>query len=202
MIKLIVGLGNPGEQYEHTRHNIGFDVIETFSKKIGNGTHFVRENKFKSEIAKVEYVTKKGESHQLTLVRPQTYMNKSGLAVSSLSNYFKVPPEDILVIHDELDLLLGKMKVRIGGSAAGHHGVENIIESLGSENFIRLRLGIGVDKALSGEHKQVNFNAEQFVIDTFEAKEKTKVKAMLKRSVQAIETLIEKGFEKTQNEFN
>ena len=129
-------------------------------------------------------------------------MNLSGLSVAALTNFYKIPPQDVLVIHDDLDLLLGKMKIRIGGSAAGHHGVENIIEKIGSSNFIRLRLGIGVEKTIAGERKEVHFNAEQFVIDPFEAKEKSKVKMMLKRSVQAVETLLEKGLEKAQNEYN
>ncbi len=202
MIKLIVGLGNPGEQYENTRHNLGFQVLETFSKKEGNGHNFSAEKKYKAEISKLKYTKKDGEDVELTLMRPQTYMNMSGLAVSSFAKFYKIAPEEILVIHDELDLLIGKMKVRIGGSAAGHHGVENIIEKLGSDNFVRLRLGIGADKSLSGEHKEVHFNAEQFVIDPFDQKEKSKVKAMLKRSVQAIETILDKGVEQAQNEFN
>ncbi len=202
MIKLIVGLGNPGEQYSGTRHNLGFEVIDTFFKKYGKGLNFSAEKKFKAEIAKLEFEKKDGEKISLTLMRPQTYMNMSGMAVSSFANFYKIPPQEILVIHDDLDILLGKMKVRIGGSAAGHHGVENIIEKLGAEKFARLRLGIGVDKAISGEHKAVHFNAEQFVIDPFEQKERSKVKTILKRGVQAVETILEKGLEQAQNEFN
>ncbi len=202
MIKLIVGLGNPGEQYANTRHNLGFDALDTFLKKCGNDATFSPEKKFKAELAKFDYTKKDGEVVSLFLLKPQTYMNLSGLSVSALTNFFKIPPDEVLVIHDDLDLLLGKMKIRIGGSAAGHHGVENIIEKLGSDNFVRLRLGIGVEKTISGEHKEVHFQAEQFVIEKFEAKEKSKVKTMLKRTVQAIETILEKGLEKAQTEFN
>ncbi len=129
-------------------------------------------------------------------------MNLSGKAVQLFAQYFKIKPDEILVIHDELDILLGKMKIRKGGSAAGNHGVESIIETLGREDFVRLRLGIGVEKTLAGEHKEVNFKAEEFVISGFEPKEKSKVKSMLKRAVLAVEVLLTDGFEKAQNQFN
>lgn len=192
MIKLIVGLGNPGEKYEKTRHNFGFEVVDAVAKKL-NAENFTAEKKFQAEIAKAGH---------LTLMKPQTYMNLSGKSVQLFAQYFKIKPEEILIIHDELDLLLGKMKIRQGGSAAGNHGVESIIETVGRDDFIRLRLGIGVEKTLAGEHKELNFKAEEFVIDRFEAKEKSKVKSMIKRGVQAVEILLNEGLEKAQNQFN
>lgn len=189
---LIVGLGNPGEKYENTRHNLGFEAVEYFCHKEALG-EWTLEDKFKAEIIKNEL---------FILARPQTYMNKSGLAVSKLANYYKVPPEKIIVVHDDLDIALGHMKVRIGGSAAGHHGVESIIEELGSDHFIRVRLGIGNLRAISGEHKQISFNAEKFVIEEFGQGEGSKVKSMLKRCLKALEVLLKDGVEKAQNQFN
>ena len=196
MIKLIVGLGNPGDKYKNTRHNFGFEVLDVLAKKMSAG-NFTEEKKFKSLIAKAEW-----DGNQITLMKPQTYMNLSGKAVQLFCQYFKIKPEEILVIHDELDILLGKMKIRTGGSAAGNHGVESIIETLGREDFIRLRLGIGAEKSQSGEHGEVHFKAEEFVIAPFEPKEKSKVKSMIKRAVQAIETLLNFGLETAQNQYN
>lgn len=196
MIKLIVGLGNPGEKYKYTRHNFGFEVLDAFAKKV-NATNFTEEKKFKAEIAKGEW-----NGNPITLMKPQTYMNLSGIAVQQFAQYFKIKPGEIVIVHDELDILLGKMKIRQGGSAAGNHGIESIIEKLGREDFIRLRLGIGSEKTLSGEHGEVHFKAEEFVISPFEAKEKSKVKSMIKRAVLAIDALLSHGLEKAQNQFN
>lgn len=200
MIKLIVGLGNPGDKYTKTRHNFGFEVVDALAKKL-NAENFTTEKKFQAEISKAEW-SEAEEKIQLTLMKPQTFMNLSGKAVQLFAQYFKIKPDEILVIHDELDLLLGKMKMRQGGSSAGNHGVESIIETLGRDDFIRIRLGIGVDKTLAGEHKEVNFKAEEFVITQFEAKEKSKVKSMIKRAVHAVEILLKEGIEKAQNQFN
>jgi len=129
-------------------------------------------------------------------------MNLSGLAVAPLAQYFKIPAERIIVVHDELDLPVGHIKVRIGGSDAGHHGVESVIQMLGDEKFIRVRLGIGVWQAISGEHKQAAFKAERFVTEGFETGEKSKVKAMIKRGVKAVEAILELGLDKAQNQYN
>lgn len=192
-MKLIIGLGNPGEQYESTRHNLGFVVVDELKRKLDKGT-WEQNKKFKAELHKV--------SEDLLLVRPQTYMNLSGLSVASLKNFYKIDPKDIIVIHDELDLLLGKIKVRLGGGAGGHHGVESIIEKLGTDQFIRLRLGIGTKEGFLGEHKRTSFNAEHFVIDAFHPTERSKVKSMIKHALKALETLLEEGLEKAQNQFN
>lgn len=196
MIKLIVGLGNPGDKYKNTRHNFGFAVVDALAKKY-DAEKFNLEKKFHAEIAKANVA---GEI--VTLMKPQTFMNLSGKSVQLFAQYFKIKPDEIVVIHDELDILLGKMKVRQGGSAAGNHGIESIMETLGREDFVRLRLGIGVDKTLAGEHKEVHFKAEEFVISEFEAKEKSKVKSMIKRAVTAVDILLKDGLEKTQNQFN
>lgn len=189
---LIVGLGNPGDKYVNTRHNLGFEVLDALQRKL-NFPEFTKEEKFKSEVSK---------SGEIILAKPLTFMNRSGFAVEPIAKFYKIPVENIIVVHDELDLPLGHIKIRSGGSDAGHHGVESVIEMLGSEKFIRLRLGIGNWHATSGEHKHASFNAEKFVVDYFLPNEKSKVKHLLKRALQAAEVILEKGLETAQNQFN
>ena len=192
-MKLVVGLGNPGEKYLNTRHNLGFDVLDEFKRKKELG-EWVLDNKFKAEVIKTQLT--------IILARPQTFMNQSGLCVATLAKFYKIKPEDIIIIHDELDIVLGHLKIRVGGSDAGHHGIESIITHLGSENFVRVRLGIGNLKSQSGEHKHRAFNAEHFVTEDFLPNEKSKAKALIKKGVKALETILEKGVEKAQNQYN
>jgi PTH1 family peptidyl-tRNA hydrolase len=191
-MKIIVGLGNPEDKYSDTRHNLGFEILDELVRKL-NLDQWSKEDKFKSEVIK---------SEELILVKPQTYMNKSGIAVSLIASYYKIDPEEIVIIHDELDLPLGKIKVRIGGSAAGHHGVESIIEALKSDKFIRIRLGIGNLRTQSAEHKGQTLSAEKFVLEPFMHGEKSKVKHMTKQALKALDILIEKGLFEAQNQFN
>ena len=190
---LIVGLGNPGTKYEGVRHNLGFEALEEYRKK-KNLPEWSKEEKFKAEIIKL--------SPELVFTRPQTYMNNSGLAVKLLTTYYKIHTTDVIVVYDELDLPLGKIKVRMGGAAAGHHGVENIIEALGTDKFIRVRLGIGNLKTQSGEHKKASISAEKFVLEPFTHSEKAPLKHMLKQAVGALELLLEEGLEKAQSQYN
>ena len=189
---LIVGLGNPGDKFTNTRHNLGFEVVDELRRKM-DLPQFETDKKFKSEISK---------NSGLILIKPLTFMNMSGMAISAVAQYFKVEPEEVIVIHDELDLPLGHIKIRLGGSDAGHHGVESVIKILGSDQFIRLRLGIGNWHAVSGEHKHAAFNAEKFVVDQFLPGEKSKVKAMVKRAVKAVEAILTSGLDKAQNQYN
>lgn len=191
-MRLVVGLGNPGEKYQNVRHNLGHLALDEFKSK-GDWGDWGIEAKFKSE------TVKKGE---IILVRPLTFMNNSGMAVKLLTTYYKLPSTDIIVVYDELDLPLGKIKVRLGGAAAGHHGVESIIKSLGTDQFIRVRLGIGNLKTQSSEHKKVHISAEKFVLEPFLHSEKSQVKHMLKQAIKALQILIEDGLEKAQNQFN
>lgn len=193
-MKIIVGLGNPEERYAGTRHNLGFEVLDKYVSSIMYQVLWEEEKKFKSHIARI--------SPQVLAVKPQTYMNRSGMAVELLTTYYKIPATDLIVIHDELDLPLGKIKVRIGGAAAGHHGVESIINSLGTDKFIRVRLGIGNLKTQSGEHKGASISAEKFVLEPFLHSEKSQVKHMIKQSLKALDLLLEKGLEQAQNQFN
>lgn len=189
---LIVGLGNPGEKYTNTRHNLGFLSLDEFSKKENLG-EWANEEKFKSEIIK---------SGNLILARPQTHMNRSGIAVKKIADFFKIPADKIIIVHDELDIVLGHIKIRMGGSDAGHHGIESVMTDLGTDKFIRVRLGIGSQKSISGEHKNISFNAEKYVVEDFMPNEHSKVKAMIKRSAKAIKMITEKGLEPAQNQFN
>lgn len=199
-MKLIIGLGNPGDKYKNTRHNIGFEVLDVLARKLGvHGSWFV-EKKFNAEIIKINELPTTNQ--QLILVRPQTYMNMSGLAVSKIASFFKIDPKEIVVVHDELDLLLGHLKIRLGGSDAGHHGIESIIKELGTEQFVRVRLGIGGEKTLSGEHKKVAFSAEHFVMESFHPQEHNQVKTLIKKGIKAVETILNKGLEKAQNQYN
>ncbi len=191
-MKLIVGLGNPGEQYQKVRHNLGFMVVDELVKKIGAG-NWSNDAKLKSEVVK---------TLDLIIAKPQTYMNNSGLAVQILTTYYKLSTTDLIVIHDDLDLPLGKIKVRMGGAAAGHHGVESIIKALDNDKFVRVRLGIGNLKTQSAEHKAQHIDTNHFVLEPFMHSEKSKVKHMLKQALKAVELLLEQGLEKAQNQFN
>ncbi len=197
-MKLIVGLGNPGTKYEGVRHNLGFVVIAELGKRVkGKGVSWKYEEKFKSEILNFTL-----NASPFILVMPQTYMNNSGLAIKLLTDYYKIPPTDVIIVQDELDLPLGKIKVRLGGAAAGHHGVESIIDALKTDQFIRVRLGIGNLKTQSSEHKGQSISVEKFVLEPFIHSEKSHVKHMIKSAIKALDLLLEKGLEVTQNQYN
>lgn len=201
-MKLIVGLGNPGEKYAGTRHNLGFIVLDEFARKhLGPKIEWTEDKKFKAQILDL---TGKigGIEGKFLLIKPLTFMNNSGLAVQSVISYLKVKQSTLIIIHDDLDLKLGKIKVRQGGAASGHHGVESIIAGLKSDKFIRLRLGIGNLTSHSGNHQRVHFSAEKFVIEPFMSNERSAVKKLLKQAVLALDLLLKEGLEKTQNQYN
>jgi len=210
-MKLIVGLGNPGDKYTHTRHNFGFMVVEQFLKdyKSLRDTVWSLSSKVKSDVALIDWKPKVGPLEKIILAKPKTYMNNSGMAVSLLSSYYKVNPEDIWVVYDELDLPLGAMKIRFGGAAAGHHGVESIMESLGTDKFWRFRLGIGVTRIHNGEDgkqhaigRQKIKGAEDLVLSTFGRSEQGKVRELIKHGSGALQMALEKGIESAMNRYN
>ena len=133
-IRMIVGLGNPGPEYELTRHNAGFWFVDN----LNTGDRWNRESKFSAQVAKMKI-----GGEDVLLVKPQTYMNRSGLAVGAIARFFKIKPEEILVVHDELDIQPGQAKLKRSGSTGGHNGLKDIVSALGTQNFWRLRLGIG-----------------------------------------------------------
>lgn len=190
-MKIVVGLGNPGEKFKGTRHNLGFEVLDEYRRKV-NGEEWKLEKKFNSELCTL--------NSELVLLRPQTFMNLSGEAVSKIANFYKVDPEDILIIHDELDLPLGKIKIRLGGAAAGHHGVEDIIKKLGTDKFGRLRLGIGNPKTQAAEHNHIA--VDSFVVSKFNEHEVSEVKHLIKQGLKALEIYLDEGLEVAQRQFN
>lgn len=149
-IRLIVGLGNPGPEHEQDRHNAGFWFAEAVAR--AHGGSFRKEAKFFGEVAKV-----RTGSEQVWLLRPATYMNRSGLAVAALAGFYRILPGQILVAHDELDLLPGQAKLKKGGGSAGHNGLKDIAARLGGSDFWRLRLGIGHPRTLQLNQQVVDF---------------------------------------------
>ncbi|MDR0481118.1 MAG: aminoacyl-tRNA hydrolase, partial [Gallionellaceae bacterium] len=132
-IKLIAGLGNPGREYEATRHNAGFWWVEQFAR--AQGADFRAENKFHGDFARAQ-----SGGHEVFLLKPQTFMNHSGRAVSAVAQFYRIEPSQILVVHDELDLLPGSVKLKFGGGHGGHNGLKDIAAQLGSKDFWRLRI--------------------------------------------------------------
>jgi len=175
---LIVGLGNPGQKYKNTRHNTGFMVADFLANE-SDFSKFKIQSKFKAEI--VEGIIK---NQKVIMAKPQTYMNNSGEAVVLLKNFYKVAGGNIIIIYDELDLPFGKIRVREEGSAAGHNGVENIIKRLGTDNFIRIRVGIKNKKAEI-------MPADKFVLSRFSLLEKMKLKEVFAEVKMEVEKLIE-----------
>lgn len=182
----LVGLGNPGKDYEESRHNIGFMVLDKLLKKSTSvELSFWEENrKFNSEIAKVG---------DLIMVKPLGYMNESGRAVSKILKFYKVPPFGLYVIHDDLDLPLGKIKISIDRGSAGHKGVQSIINETGSQNFVRIRVGVG---------KSSKIPTERFLLAPFLPTERGKLKNAVKKTVEAVKMILEEGVERASNKYN
>lgn len=186
-MKLIAGLGNPDDKYKFTRHNIGFMVINYLAVQWGFDFKF--ESKFNAQVAKINH---NGES--LVMVKPFTYMNLSGNAIQPVMNFYKIPPQDILIVYDDIDLHLEQMRFRAKGSAGGHNGIKSIINSLGgNQNFDRLKIGIG---------PQPPIPSEAFVLQNFTPEQLKEVKEVLKTSKEAIECWMENGLQAAQNKFN
>lgn len=202
-MKLIVGLGNPGEKYENTRHNLGFIAIDKFLQSIYplHKATWSLEKKLKSEVAQFEWDSH-GSVEKVILARPQTYINNSGMAVRLIADYYKIDPSDIWIVYDELDLPVGSLKIRNGGSGAGHHGIESIIEALGTDKFWRFRLGIGVSR---NHHEIADYkmhDAADFVLDLFASGEKGKIRELLKRVEKALTCSLDEGLEAAMNQYN
>lgn len=198
-MKLIVGLGNPGEQYANTRHNLGFLVLDHLLRALGTSkVAWTSSNKNKSDIA--IFTLNEGK---VLLAKPQTFMNNSGAAVQLLVQFYKIEPEDLWIVYDELDLPLGSIKIRFGGAAAGHHGVESVMEKIGTDKFWRFRLGIGEshDKTHALGRQQIR-DAKEFVLDQFHSAEKGKARELIKRGSEALQCAMEKGIETAMNRFN
>lgn len=203
-MKLIVGLGNYGEKYERTRHNLGFMVLEQFLKDFEpvEKTVWDDNKKFKADILDFEWKPKVGTKERVLLLKPKTFMNNSGLSVSLVTSYYHIDPKDIWIVHDEMDIPLGMMKIRFGGSGAGHHGIESIMRSLGTEKFWRFRMGIGGSKNHSEIAKHKVTDTEEYVLGAFGQGEYGKIRLLIKRGAKALEMALEKDLQTAMNRFN
>lgn len=197
-MKLIVGLGNPGEKYAKTRHNLGFMVVEQFLKDFNSTANTVwhDEPKFKSDISSFDWQPKAGKLEKVILVKPKTHMNNSGMAVQLFKDFYKIDKDDIWIIHDDIDLALGGLRIRHGGGHGGHRGVESILTVLG-DGFWRFRMGIGRPDVL-GNIKGV----EDYVLGDFSGQEKSKISELIHRSSEAIQEGLENGLEVAMNKYN
>lgn len=200
-MRIIVGLGNPGEKYRDTRHNIGFQTLDQLLKKYESVKDSTWEDnkKTKSLLKKLEI-----ENIPTLLAKPQTFMNNSGMGVKALLDFYKIKPEDLIVIHDELDLPLGKIQIRFGGGSAGHNGIESIIESLKTDKFLRIRMGIGKPIRINGSKfdQKRHHSIEHYVIDSFSDSEHKDVRNMIKHTQKNLELILAHGIDIYMSKFN
>jgi PTH1 family peptidyl-tRNA hydrolase len=181
-MKLIIALGNPGTKYQNTRHNVGFMALDFIFKNWlakQNFSLWKESKKFQAELSEGTI-----NSEKIILAKPQTFMNDSGLSVQTLSSYYKLSPSDLIVVHDDLDIEFGKYKIQTDRSSAGHNGVKSIIEHLGTQNFTRIRIGIGrADKEKQGE-------IIKFVLNKFNLLERLKLKEVEKNILEELKNII------------
>lgn len=185
-VKLIIGLGNPGKPYENTRHNIGFEVIDALAEKWGAP---LNQSKFSGVYASVHRPEGK-----VILLKPLTYMNLSGESVRPLMDYFNIDIEDIVVIYDDLDLDIGKLRLRAKGSAGGHNGIKSLIQHLGTQEFNRIRVGVSRPPA--------GMKVADYVLSRFPKEDASVVSDAVKKSCDAVEVSLTKPFLDVMNQFN
>ena len=184
---LIVGLGNPGKEYAHTRHNAGFRALDVLADKLGCK---VDKLKYQGLYCQVNYDGKK-----VFLLKPQTYMNLSGRSVLQLSAYYNIPPQRIIVLFDDISLVPGRLRIRGDGSAGGHNGIKSIISEVGSQDFPRVKIGVG-GKAHPDQ------DLADHVLSGFSAKEEKDLKSALERAADAALTIMDKGIAEAANRYN
>lgn len=213
-MNIIIGLGNPGGDYKDTRHNIGFMIVEKLAKELGKDTVLWEEkDTFKSVVAK---------AGDVLLVKPIVFMNNSGLSVSAIVRFYKLKPDDVWVIHDDIDLPLGKIRIRKGGSSAGHNGIESIIKELHTDAFVRFRMGIGRGKLFGRVSKHTNQDDEHFkkekrafserrmyhqsivdfVLSRFSQGEAGSLKHLIKHGSEAVRLALSEGLDYAMTRFN
>jgi PTH1 family peptidyl-tRNA hydrolase len=183
---LIIGLGNPGRQYVDNRHNIGFILVSRLAERLGVTFSRMESNAL---VTKGDY-----KGRRIILAKPQTYMNLSGQPVNSLVNFYKFPLENLLIIYDDVDLPLEALRLRPGGGSSGHKGMKSIIERLGTQDFPRMRLGIGRPPGRKG--------AANYVLKNFSKDETEFLPEILERSVNAVLTFVTEGLETAMNQYN
>lgn len=186
-MKLICGLGNPGTEYRNTRHNVGFMICEILSRR--HGLSLVTK-KFNGLVG-----TGRIGGESVTMILPQIYMNRSGRSVASALNFFKIEPDDLIIIHDDVDLEVGRIAVRQGGGTAGHKGLRSIVEETGENDFIRIRFGIG-------RPEDPRYEVSDFVLSRFTPEEQEQVTARLETAADAVEAVLAEGMERAASRYN
>jgi PTH1 family peptidyl-tRNA hydrolase len=181
---LVVGLGNPGPRYEATRHNVGFMVADILAERLGAG--FKVHKKSGAEVT-----TGRLAGRSVVLAKPRVYMNESGRQVGPLANFYSVAPADIIVIHDELDIEFGRIRLKLGGGEGGHNGLRSVVSALGTKNFQRVRIGIGRPPGRK--------DPATYVLENFTAAERPEVPTICEQAADATELLIRDGLEPAQN---
>lgn len=206
-MKLIIGLGNPGKEYENTRHNIGFMVIDYYLNNVSiipnnkqMNTKTIQDviNNFHNSTTwqkkfNALYTTLNINNEKVYFIKPQTYMNLSGDSIKEFVHYYKIDPKDILVIHDDLDLPIGKIRIKINSSAGGHNGVKSIIEKLGTNNFARLKIGI---------KNVINIDIKDYVLGTFNKEEMETLTKLFPKLIEIINSFLTKDIGKLMNDYN
>jgi len=182
---LVVGLGNPGREHERDRHNVGWMVVDELARR----TDARWRGKFSGQLAEVRL-----DDLRLALLKPETFMNDSGRSVAAAARFFKVEPEAMLVVHDDVDLESGRLQARAGGGLAGHNGLRSLAQALGTQDFLRLRIGVG--RPGRGDPRSV----ADYVLSPFAVEQEAE--ALVSRSADAIETLAREGVEAAQQRFN
>jgi PTH1 family peptidyl-tRNA hydrolase len=185
---LVAGLGNPGKRYADTRHNIGFHVVARVVERAGAGAW---RKKFSGVITEVEI-----HSKRVLALMPSTYMNESGESVAGAASFYKVAPNDVLVVHDELDLPFGVLRLKIGGGEAGHNGLKSVTERLGTRDYVRLRVGVGKPPAgFSG-------TGADYVLQAFAPAERARLGDIVDQAADAVGLFVESGLEQAMNVTN
>jgi PTH1 family peptidyl-tRNA hydrolase len=190
-IRLIVGLGNPGAEYEQTRHNAGFWLVDNLANSLPNA-RLQRESGFNALVAKTII-----GGNQLWLLEPQTYMNRSGQSVGAIARFYKIQPEEVLVVHDELDLPPGSAKLKKGGSSGGHNGLKDITSALGTQDYWRLRIGIGHPRTLN-----LNQPVADFVLHRPRREEQLLIEEAIEKALRIIPTAVAGDFTKATMELH
>ncbi|HEV3237847.1 MAG TPA: aminoacyl-tRNA hydrolase [Gemmataceae bacterium] len=183
-MKLVVGLGNPGSRYQGTRHNVGFEVIDRLADGPGAGSF---HTKFKGQLAEL-----REENEKVLLVKPETFMNLSGQCVRQFVDFYQIQPEDLLVICDDVNLPLGKLRARAKGSHGGHNGLRDIQAHLGTTEYARLRIGVGAPEE----------DLVDYVLGRFRPSELPIIKEAIEKAVQSVVTWISQGIEECMNQYN
>jgi peptidyl-tRNA hydrolase, PTH1 family len=182
---LVAGLGNPGREYERTRHNVGWLVCDELARRHSGSFR----SKFSGQLAEVRF-----DDAKVALLKPETYMNESGRSIGAAAKFFKVESEALLVVHDDVDLEPERLQARLGGGLAGHNGLRSIAQSLGTNEFLRLRIGVG--RPGRGDRRSV----ADYVLSPFDAE--TDVDALVQRSADAVEALLADGLDEAQRRYN